>query len=51
MKYNRSTQGSLRQGDAVPESCRVVSLDGQSRSVLDYGRPGVPLVVYAGSYT
>eukprot|EP01116_Phalansterium_solitarium_P010129 TRINITY_DN245_c0_g2_i1.p1 TRINITY_DN245_c0_g2~~TRINITY_DN245_c0_g2_i1.p1 ORF type:complete len:574 (-),score=137.75 TRINITY_DN245_c0_g2_i1:1044-2765(-) len=51
VKFNRSRQGEVRQGDQAPDVplCRLASL--QPTSLHQLMRPNVPLVVVAGSYT
>lgn len=51
VKFNRTTQGTLRQGDPVPAMGLVDACSGQAVPLASYMRPGRPLVVAAGSYT
>jgi hypothetical protein len=55
VKYNRSRQGCLAEGDAVPD-VPLLTLDGEEITIRNYVRsiPGsesVPLVLISGSYT
>lgn len=49
-KYQRSRQGSLREGDACPDM-PLHHLNKEMVSLLSLVRPGRPLCIFAGSYT
>eukprot|EP00040_Diaphanoeca_grandis_P027640 m.157782 g.157782 ORF g.157782 m.157782 type:complete len:415 (-) comp31066_c0_seq1:461-1705(-) len=50
VKYNRATQGQLRQGDTLP-TCVLHKTCGATVSLKSFMKPGRPLIVAAGSYT
>ena len=50
VKYNRSREGTLKEGDACPHIV-MHALDGEPQILAANSRPGRPLVVIAGSYT
>lgn len=55
VRFNRTRRGKLCQGDAAPEALIVpISDRGEAlvpMSLLTLARPGIPLVLLAGSYS
>jgi len=52
VRHNRAHDGPMKQGDSIPDLTLESLADGTTKNLSQYQqRPGIPLVLLAGSYT